>query len=67
MNITINNGHDIFNLRIQLSISETSNFAFKIANLTDERYATRADFAFGSYRYFVGDEREFQFSFNKDF
>ena len=61
------NGHDIFNLRIQLSISETSNFAFKVANLTDERYATRADFAFGSYRYFVGDEREFHFSFNKDF
>ena len=60
-------GHNIFNLRIQLSISETSNFAFKIGNLTNERYATRADFAFGSYRYFVGDEREFYFSINKEF
>ena len=60
-------GHDIFNLRAQVSISETSNFAFKVANLTDERYATRADFAFGSYRYFVGNEREFHFSINKQF
>jgi iron complex outermembrane receptor protein len=49
------------------SLNETTNFAFKIANLSDERYATRADFAFGSYRYFVGHEREFHFSLSKEF
>ena len=61
------NGHDVFNLRAMWSLNETTNFAFKIANLSDERYATRADFAFGSYRYFVGHEREFHFSLNKEF
>lgn len=60
-------GHDIFNLRIQGSLNETTTIALKIANITDERYANRADFAFGSYRYFAGHEREFHFSLNKRF
>ena len=60
-------GHDIFNLRIQRSLNETTTIALKIANITDERYANRADFAFGSYRYFAGHEREFHFSLNKRF
>ncbi len=30
-------------------------------NVTDERYADRADFAFGDYRYFPGRDRELFF------
>ena len=60
-------GHNIFNLRVQGSLGETTTIAFKVANLTNERYANRADFAFGSYRYFAGHEREFHFSLNKTF
>ena len=47
-------------------ISKTS-IGLTVRNLTDERYATRADYAFGSYRYFVGNEREFYFSLEKEF
>ncbi len=60
-------GHDTFNLRIQGSLGEATTIAFKVSNLTDQRYANRADFAFGSYRYFAGHEREFHFSLNKEF
>jgi iron complex outermembrane receptor protein len=31
----------------------------RIDNLSDKAYATRADFAFGSYRFFGGEERSF--------
>jgi iron complex outermembrane receptor protein len=47
-------------------MSNTS-IGLTIRNLTDERYATRADYAFGSYRYFVGNEREFYVSIEKQF
>jgi len=52
-------GHNVFNLRAKVPLNENLNFGFSFSNLTDEKYATRADYAFGSYRYFVGHEREF--------
>ena len=60
-------GHDIFNLRLKRDLTGKTSIGLNIRNLTDERYATRADYAFGSYRYFVGNEREFYFSLEKEF
>ena len=33
------------------------DIGLRATNLTDEDYAERADFGFGSYRYFVGQPR----------
>tara|TARA_B100001109_G_scaffold81942_1_gene66883 strand:+ start:5030 stop:7069 length:2040 start_codon:yes stop_codon:yes gene_type:complete len=60
-------GHDIFNLRLKGNLMNDISLGFTVRNLTDERYATRADYAFGSYRYFVGNEREFYISLEKEF
>ena len=60
-------GHDVFNLRAKIPLNENLNFGFSLSNLTDEKYATRADYAFGSYRYFVGHEREFHLSLEAQF
>lgn len=60
-------GHDIFNLRLKRDLTGKTSIGLTIRNLTDERYATRADYAFGSYRYFVGNQREFYFSLERDF
>lgn len=51
-------GHDLLNLRVYLTPVEDWTLGVRVNNLTDERYADRADFAFGSYRYFPGRERE---------
>ena len=60
-------GHDIFNLRLKRDLIGKTSIGLTVRNLTDERYATRADYAFGSYRYFVGNDREFYFSLEKEF
>ena len=60
-------GHDIFNLRLKGDLTSNPSIGLTIRNLSDERYATRADYAFGSYRYFVGNEREFYLSLEQQF
>jgi outer membrane receptor protein involved in Fe transport len=50
-------GHDLLNLRLRGQITERLDAGIRVTNLTDEDYAERADFGFGSYRYFVGEER----------
>jgi len=50
-------GHSLLNLRISSELNEHLSGALRITNLTDEDYAERADFGFGSYRYFVGQSR----------
>ena len=50
-------GHNLLNLRTGWAFNETLNFSVRVSNLTDENYAERADFGFGSYRYFVGESR----------
>ena len=50
-------GHDIFALRGQYEVSESHTLFARIDNLFDKRYANRADFAFGSERYFPGRPR----------
>ncbi len=44
-------GHDVFNLRLEKSAGFFTAFA-AVRNVFDTRYATRADFAFGTERYF---------------
>jgi hypothetical protein len=44
------------NLRLQTS-KDDWKFSVQLTNITDEMIADRADYAFGSYRYFVGDGR----------
>lgn len=47
-------GHLIFNLRSEWQMSERTRLSARVLNLTDERYADRADKAFGNDRYFPG-------------
>jgi outer membrane receptor protein involved in Fe transport len=50
-------GHDLLNLRIGLAATASIRLQLRVTNVTDARYADRADFAFGSYRYFPGRGR----------
>ncbi|WP_421788587.1 TonB-dependent receptor [Hyphobacterium sp.] len=52
-------GHDLLNLRARFAATDRITLFGTIRNLTDERYAERADFAFGSERYFPGEARAF--------
>lgn len=45
-------GHDVANLRLLWNSDWDVGFALRVDNLFDKRYADRADFAFGNYRYF---------------
>ena len=47
-------GHSLLNLRIDGQLVGELYGALRVTNLLDEDYAERADFGFGSYRYFVG-------------
>lgn len=50
-------GHDLVYLRGRHEFSPRFALSARIDNLLDEDYAERADFAFGDYRYFVGEPR----------
>lgn len=50
-------GHDLLNFRISTEFYRQWILSARVLNLTDEDYAERADFSFGSYRYFVGEPR----------
>ena len=52
-------GHDLLHLRLAAQIASKLSVSTSITNLTDEKYADRADFAFGDYRYFIGQPRAF--------
>ena len=51
-------GHQVLNLTLQKSY-RLWELRLRATNLTDKRIADRADYAFGSYRYFVGEGRGF--------
>jgi len=51
------NGHELLNFRLQMALTEQLHVGLRVTNLGDEDYAERADFGFGSYRYFVGEPR----------
>jgi len=50
-------GHDVFVARVSGRISERVTAYARIVNLTNTDYAERADFAFGTERYFPGEDR----------
>lgn len=50
-------GHALLNARARYALGEAWHATLRVTNLTDRRYADRADFAFGDYRYFPGRER----------
>jgi len=50
-------GHDIINLRGVWDVSDRVSLTATVRNALDAAYAERADFAFGSERYFPGEER----------
>lgn len=52
-------GHDVGNLRLSWRLAPAWSLAARVTNLMDARYADRADFAFGSERYFPGRPRAF--------
>lgn len=53
-------GHDLVHLRALHRFGNGAHqLNLRVTNLFDERYAERADFAFGQYRYFPGAGRRF--------
>ena len=59
-------GHNVFNLRGWYQVNETYSLQARVMNLLDTQYADRADFAFGSYRYFPARPRQFFLTFRWD-
>ena len=51
-------GHYVVNWRAQWQVSDALQVYGRVINVLDERYADRADFAFGSYRYFPAMPRQ---------
>ena len=56
-------GHDLFNLRGTWALREKLELFVSVRNLTNIAFATRADFAFGTERYFPGAPRALQGGF----
>jgi outer membrane receptor protein involved in Fe transport len=53
-------GHDLAHLRAFYRLGDNGHqLNLRVTNLFDTRYAERADFAFGDFRYFPGAERRF--------
>lgn len=50
-------GHGLLNLRGRWDLARGVRFALRLNNALDRRYADRADYAFGTYRYFPGRPR----------
>ena len=50
-------GHELLNLRASWEFRPQWSVTLRLNNALDRRYADRADFAFGSYRYFPGRSR----------
>jgi len=50
-------GHTLVHLSGEYALGERWRLGLRVRNLLDRRYAERADFAFGNYRYFPGAGR----------
>jgi outer membrane receptor protein involved in Fe transport len=50
-------GHDLVHLRTEVALDQRFTVFARITNLTDTKYAERADYSFGNDRYFVGEPR----------
>ncbi|MFT6551309.1 MAG: outer membrane cobalamin receptor [Zhongshania marina] len=60
-------GHTLSNLRWRQQYGEQLYSVLRINNLSDIDYAERADYAFGDYRYFVGEPRAVYLELGLDF
>lgn len=63
-NENIYDGHELWNLRVDAKPSDRISIGVVLTNLADTRYAERADFGFGNFRYFVGEPRSAMLSFS---
>jgi iron complex outermembrane recepter protein len=52
-------GHDVVDLRARYAVTPKWSVTAAVRNVFDTRYAERADFAFGSDRYFPGEPQAF--------
>lgn len=53
-------GHSLLNLRAWTALASSRHtLSLRLTNVLNKRYAERADFAFGNYRYFPGAGRRF--------
>ena len=59
-------GHEVLNVRAAYTVGRVTILGV-LRNATDERYARRADFAFGAERYFPGEERAGEVAVTIDF
>lgn len=50
-------GHTLVHLRGDHRLGDAWRLGWRVTNLADRRYAERADYAFGNYRYFPGPPR----------
>jgi len=61
-------GHSLVNARVTGRIGEGAwQVSARLSNLLDRRYADRADFAFGNYRYFTGQSRAIHIEVQRNF
>ena len=66
-NTALYDGHDLLHLRLSADVHEQVQLSLAIRNILDDRYAERADYAFGRYRYFPGESRTLSISANWSF
>ena len=60
-------GHRVVNFRTEWQLSNQWTAFGRILNVLESYYANRADFAFGNYRYFPADLRQFFIGINHSF
>lgn len=60
-------GHTLANIRWRQQLTTQLYTVLRINNVTDIDYAERADYAFGNYRYFVGEPRAAYLEVGLDF
>ena len=60
-------GHDIFITRVNYALEENINLFGRVDNILNKKYADRADYAFGSERYFPGRPRTLFFGLSTSF
>ena len=67
-NLNTYSGHTLFNLRTQYAITDSTTASMRLLNVTNRRYAERADFTtFTNERYFPGEPRSLFFELRKKF
>lgn len=60
-------GHTVLSLGAEYALDDGHAVKVQFRNVTDERYADRADFAFGNERYFPGEPANVTFSLTRKF